>query len=91
LDVPPATVRGRLRRQRGRAEEMRCFTMVQLGVIGGTDPALTGPDASPLHDALNAIAAAAHAAITGHGHARRPAATLTMTTTASLAPRTATP
>lgn len=88
--------------------------MVQLGVIGGTDPALTGPDAPPLHDALNAIAAAAHAAITGHGfglpatsrapalaehlasqpghgHARRRAATLTMTTTASLAPRTATP
>ena len=41
--------------------------MVQLGVTGGTDPALPGPAASPLHDALNAVAAAAHAAIGGHG------------------------
>ena len=67
LGVPPATVRGWLRRLRSRAEDMRCFAMFQLGVIGGTDPALPGPDASPLHDALNAVAAAAHAAITGHG------------------------
>ncbi len=66
LGVPPATVRGWLR-LRCRAEEMRCFAMGQLGAIGGTDPALPGPDASPLHDALNAVAAAAHAAITGHG------------------------
>ncbi len=67
LGVPPATVRGWLRRLRSRAEEMRCLAMGQLGAIGGTDPALPGPDASPLHDALNAVAAAAHAAITGHG------------------------
>ena len=53
LDVPPATARGWLRRLRSRAEEMRCFAMFQLGAIGGTDPALPGPDASPLHDALN--------------------------------------
>jgi hypothetical protein len=46
---------------------MRCFAMFQLGVIGGTDPALPGPAASPLHDALYAVAAAAHAAIAGHG------------------------
>ncbi len=126
LCVPPATVRGWLRRLRSRAEGMRCFAMFQLGAIGGTDPALPGPAASPLHDALNAVAAAAHAAITGHGsaqadlwpllgrfglarhprarphrlspqrqpgqcHARRPAATLTVITTASPAPRTATP
>ena len=70
LGVPPATVRGWLRRLRSRAEDMRCFAMVQLGVIGGTDPALPGPDASPLHDALNAVAAAAHAAIAGHGFVR---------------------
>ena len=70
LGVPPATVRGWLRRLRSRAEEMRCFAMRQLGVIGGTDPALPGPDASPLHDALNAVAAAAHAAIAGHGFGR---------------------
>lgn len=67
LGVPPATVRGWLRRLRGRAEEMRCFAMGQLGAIGGTDPALPGPDASPLHDALNAVAAAVHAVITGYG------------------------
>ncbi len=67
LGVPPATVRGWLRRLRFRAEEMRCFAMFQLGVIGGTDPALPGLAASPLHDALNAVAAAAHAAIAGHG------------------------
>jgi len=44
--------------------------MFQLGVIGGTDPALSGPDASSLHDALNAVAAAAHAANTGYGLGR---------------------
>jgi Domain of unknown function (DUF6431) len=125
LGVPPATVRGWLRRLRGRAEAMRRFAMFQLGAIGGTDPALPGPDASPLHDALNAVAAAAYAAIAGHGfsradlavagpiragppprsrprrlstrrqpghyHARRPAASSTMTITASPAPRTPTP
>ena len=58
LDVPPATVRGWLRRLRCRAEEMRCFAMFQLGVIDSTDPALPGPAASPLHNALNAVAAA---------------------------------
>ncbi len=68
--MPPATVRGWLRRLRFRAEEMRCFAMFQLGVIGGTDPALPGPAASPLHDALNAVAAAAHPAIAGHGFER---------------------
>jgi hypothetical protein len=40
-------------------------------VIGGTGPALPGPAASPLHDALNAVAATAHAAIAGHGSASR--------------------
>jgi hypothetical protein len=44
---------------------MRCFAMHQLGGIGGTGPALPGPAASPLHDTLNAVAAAAHDAITG--------------------------
>jgi hypothetical protein len=63
-------VRGWLRRLRCRAEDMRCFAMRQLGAIGGTEPALPGPAGTPLHDALNAVAAAAHAAITGHGFAR---------------------
>lgn len=67
LGVPPGTVRGWLRRLRSRAEEMRGFAMRQLGAIGGEGPALPEPASSPLHDALNAVAAAAHAAITGHG------------------------
>jgi hypothetical protein len=67
LGVPPGTVRGWLRRLRCRAEEMRCWAMHQLGWICGTDPALPEPAASPLGDALNAAAAAAHAAITGYG------------------------
>ena len=67
LGVPPGTVRGWLRRLRSRAGEMRCFAMFQLSAIGGTGQALPGPDDSPLHDALNAVAVAAHAAITGHG------------------------
>ena len=41
--------------------------MHQLGRIGGADPALPEPAASPLGDALNAVAAAAHAAIAGYG------------------------
>ena len=49
---------------------MRCYAMGELGAIGGTDPALPAPAASPLGDALNAVAAAAHAAITGHGFAQ---------------------
>ena len=67
LGVATGTVRGWLRRLRSRAVDIRGFAMFQLGAIGGTDPALPEPDASPLHDALNAVAAAAHAAITGHG------------------------
>jgi hypothetical protein len=70
LGVPAGTVRGWLRRLRDRAEDMRSFAMLQLGVIGRTDPALPEPDASPLHDALNAVAAAAHAAIARNGFAR---------------------
>ena len=43
LGVPPGTVRGWLRRLRSRAEDMRCFAMVQLGAIGGTDPGPARP------------------------------------------------
>jgi hypothetical protein len=70
LGVPAATVRGWLRRLRACAEDMRRDAMHQLGFIGGTDPALPEPAASPLGDALNAVAAAAHAAITGYGFTR---------------------
>jgi len=36
------------------------------GRIGGNGPAPPEPASSPLHDALNAVAAAAHTATTGH-------------------------
>ena len=52
------------------AEEMRQDAMVQLGLIGGADPVLPEPSGSPLGDALSAVAAAAHAAITGYGFTR---------------------
>jgi len=67
LGVPAATVRGWLRRLRSRAEAIRQDAMFQLGFIGGSDPALPAPSGSPLGDALSAVAAAAHAAITGYG------------------------
>jgi len=71
LGVPAATVRGWLRRLRSRGEEMRQDAMFQLGFIGGlADPALPVPSGSPLGDALSAVAACAHAAITGYGLSR---------------------
>ena len=70
LGVPAATVRGWLRRYRSRAGAMRQDAMFQLGFIAGAGPALPVPSASPLGDALNAVAAAAHAAITGYGFSR---------------------
>jgi hypothetical protein len=45
--------------------------MHQLGGTGGTGTALHCPATSPLHDALNAVAAAAHGAVTGCRVARR--------------------
>jgi hypothetical protein len=44
----------------------RAMSVAQLGRTGA-DPALPEPAASPLHDALNAVAAAAYAATAGHG------------------------
>ena len=70
LGVPASTVRGWLRLLRSRAGEMRQDAMFQLGFIGGADPVLPEPSGSPLGDALSAVAAAAHAAITGHGFTR---------------------
>ena len=64
--VPAATVRGWLRPLRSRAEAIRQDAMHQLGFVGGlAGPPLPGPAGSPLGDALNAVAACAHAAITG--------------------------
>jgi len=69
--VSAATVRGWLRRLRSAAEAMRRDAMYQLGFVGGlADPPLPGPAASPLGDALNAVAACAHAAITRFGLSR---------------------
>jgi hypothetical protein len=48
---------------RGRSEELRCWAISQLGRVGDADPPPPGPTVSPLHDALNAIAMPAHAAI----------------------------
>jgi hypothetical protein len=50
---------------------MRQAAMHQLGFVGGlARPPLPGPAASPLADALNALAACTHAAITRFGLAR---------------------
>ena len=67
--MPAGTVRGWLRRVRSRAEQMRGAAMHELGRLGTTGPLLPLPAASPLGDALNAVAAAVHAAVgfTGPG------------------------
>jgi hypothetical protein len=53
---------------RSRAEDVRQGAMRQLGFIAGlADPPLPALSGSPLGDALNAVAACAHAAITGSG------------------------
>lgn len=68
LRVPAATVRGWLRRLRSRAEHIRQDAMHQLAFIAGlADPPLPALSGSPLGDALNAVAACVHAAITGLG------------------------
>ena len=59
------------RRLCSRAEAMRQDAMRQLGFIGGlAGPPLPGLAGSPLHDALNAVAARVHAAITRPGLSR---------------------
>lgn len=70
LGVPGSTARGWLRRLRPRAAAMRQDAMFRLGFIGGSDPVLPAPAGSPLGDALAAVAACAHAAVTQHGYAR---------------------
>jgi hypothetical protein len=74
LSSPPPRQVGWLCRLRSRAEEMRCFPMFQLGRICGTDPALPGSDVSPLHDALNAVTAAARRHHRLQARASRPVA-----------------
>jgi hypothetical protein len=70
LGIPAATARGWLRRLRPRAEDMRQAAMFRLGFLGGGDFIVPAPAGSPLGDALAAVAACAHAAVTRHGHDR---------------------
>ena len=68
LGVPAATVRGWLRRLRGRAGDMRQDAMAMLGVLtSGRDAPWLEPSGSPLGNALAAVGACAHAAIVWHG------------------------
>jgi transposase-like protein len=70
LDVPAATVRGWLRRLRARAGAMRQDAMVIFGhLTAGRDAPFPEPSGSALGDALSAVAACAHAAITFRGRA----------------------
>ena len=70
LGVPAATVRGWLRRLRVRAGAMRQDAMVSFGPLtAGCDAPQSEPPGSALRDALSAVAACAHAAITFCGRA----------------------
>jgi len=53
------TVRGWLRRLRAHAEPLRGYAMGELAWLGGSTGIMPAPVASPLGDALNAVAAAA--------------------------------
>jgi hypothetical protein len=65
LGVPAATVRGWLRRLRVRAGAMRQDAMAVFGhLTAGCDAPFPEPAGSALGDALSAVAACAHAAIT---------------------------
>ena len=71
LGVPAATVRGWLRRLRARAGAMRQDAMVIFGCLtAGCDAPYPEPSGSALGDALSAVAACAHAAITFCGRRR---------------------
>jgi transposase-like protein len=70
LGVPAATVRGWLRRLRARSGAMRQDAMVIFGrLTAGCDAPFPEPSGSALGDALSAVAACAHAAITFCGRA----------------------
>jgi hypothetical protein len=70
LGVPPATVRGWLRRLRSRARDLRQDATATLGrLTAGRDWPCLAPCRSPLGDALAAVIACAHAAIAFCGHA----------------------
>jgi hypothetical protein len=76
LGVPAATVRGWLRRLRGRAGQLLQEATSEFGRLvavietqEGRDPCPPGPAGSPLGDALALVIACALAAIRWHGRA----------------------
>jgi hypothetical protein len=70
LGVPPATVRGWLRRLRARARDLRQDATAALGrLTAGRDWPCLDPCGSPLGDALAAVIACARAAIAFQGYA----------------------
>ena len=70
LGVPPATVRGWLRRLRSRAGDLRQDATAALGrLTAGRDWPCLAPCGSSLGDALAAVIAGAQAAIAFRGHA----------------------
>jgi hypothetical protein len=78
LGVPAATVRGWLRRLRGRAGQLLQEASSSFGRLvavavtpEGRDPSPPGPTGSALGDALAAVAACALAAIAWHGYRER--------------------
>lgn len=78
LGVPASTVRGWLRRLRGRAGQLlqeASSTFGRLVAVAvtaeGRDPSPPGPTGSTLGDALAAVTACAIAAIEWHGHSER--------------------
>ncbi|HET9974101.1 MAG TPA: DUF6431 domain-containing protein [Streptosporangiaceae bacterium] len=78
LGVPAATVRGWLRRLRGRAGQLLQEASSSFGLLvavavtsEGRDPSPPGPTGSALGDALAAVAACALAAIGWHGYPER--------------------
>jgi hypothetical protein len=60
LGVPPATVRGWLRRLAGRAGPVQAF-FTSLAAAAGPDPVMPAAGCSPVADAVAAIVAAASA------------------------------
>jgi len=68
LGVPEGTVRGWLRRLRGRAEELRGYAIGELAGFDSITPLPAGPAGSPPGDALDAVAVATRAAQRRPGH-----------------------
>jgi hypothetical protein len=68
LGMPEGTVRGWLRRLRGRAQGLRGYAIGELASFDSITPLPGGPAGSPLGDALDAVAVATRAAQRRLGH-----------------------